>query len=244
MLVVVLILIAVLSLCILTSHPSDGDKGKRQKFDFFHRGGKSKTSTATDKNEDAAKTVIEGPKKDSIKFADVQGTVKYIADTDKSILHWKIGLHTGYVKFHAGVLYTEGTQIKAGEFYMDMDSIVDTDIDYMLMKETLENVLKSGDWFSSNEFPLSVFKITEAENSDADSVRFCGSLKLLNISQEINFNASVQFINDSIVAVSEGFLIDRTHWNILTMSEGYVKDDNSFIVPDNIEIRVEIIAKH
>lgn len=242
--VAVLVLIGIISLCVLTSHPSDGDSDKRQRFDFFHPGRKSKTSDATNRNKEAAKAVVESPKKDPIMFADVQGTAKYIADTDQSILHWKIGLHTGYIKFHAGVIYSEGNQIKAGEFYMDMDSIVNTDIDYLLMKETLENVLKSSDWFFSNEFPLSVFKITNTVYSDTDSVQIFGSLNLLDTSQEINFNSYIHFGKDSIVALSETFLIDRTHWNILTMSEGHVKDEKSFIVPDKIEIRIEIIAKH
>lgn len=236
MLVAVLVLIGIISLCVLTSHPSDGDPDKRHRLDFFHPGKKSKELVAV--------SPVEGPKKDSVIFADVQGTVKYIINTDQSILHWKSGLHTGYVKFHAGAFYAEGDQVKAGEFYMDMDSIVDTDIDYLLMKETLENVLRSNDWFSSNEFPLSVFKITNTVYSETDSVQIFGSLNLLDISSEVNFNASIQFGKDSIFAFSEAFLINRTHWNILTMSEDHVKDDKSFIVPDKIEIRVEIIAKH
>ena len=236
MLVAVLVLIGIISLCVLTSHPSDGDPDKRHRFDFFHSEKQTK--------KPAAVTPVEGPKKDSVIFADVQGTVKYIINTDQSILHWKSGQHTGYVKFHTGAFFAEGDLLKAGEFYMDMDSIVDTDIDYLLMKETLQNVLKSNDWFSSNEFPLSVFKITNTVYSETDSVQIFGSLNMLDISQEVNFNASVQFRNDSIIAFSESFLIDRTHWNILTMSEDHVKDDNSFIVPDQIEIRVEIIAKH
>ncbi|MEA1898968.1 MAG: YceI family protein, partial [Bacteroidota bacterium] len=207
-------------------------------------GKKSKSAAVINENEEAAKALVKGPMKDSIKFANVQGTVKYIADTDKSILNWKSGLHTGYVKFHAGVLYAQDNQVIAGEFYMDMDSIVDTDIDYLLMKETLENVLRSSDWFFSNKFPLSVFKIKSTVYSDTDSVQIFGSLNLLDISQDITFKASIDFLNDSIIAFSECFLIDRTHWNILTMSDEHVKDDNSFIVPDKIEIRVEVIAKH
>ncbi|MEA1896272.1 MAG: hypothetical protein U9N53_01260, partial [Bacteroidota bacterium] len=82
----VLLLIGILSLCILTSHPSDEDLGKRKRFDFFHRGKKSKSAAVINENEEAAKALVKGPMKDSIKFANVQGTVKYIADTDKSIL--------------------------------------------------------------------------------------------------------------------------------------------------------------
>ena len=151
MLVAVLLLIGILSLCILTSHPSDGDQNKKQKFDFFHLRKKPKTSDTSNK-ADAVEIALKGLSKDSIKFTDVQGTVKYFVDTSQSILNWKSGLHTGYVKFYAGVFYMENSEIKSGEFYMDMVSIVDTDIEYQLMKETLENVLKSRDWFSSNEY--------------------------------------------------------------------------------------------
>ncbi len=167
----------------------------------------------------------------------------YIVDCEESRIEWFCGKHTGYVKLKSGTLYLKEKEIVGGNFYVLMDSIVNTDIDYELMRLTLMNTLKSKDFFDAEQFPTSRFKLTRIEKIEGDNHCLSGLLKIKDVERLITFHSEIKFEDEFISAISEKFIIDRTKWGITTMSKDYVESDESFIVTDEIRFVVHLVAR-
>jgi len=90
-------------------------------------------------------------------------TTVYIIDTDSSKIKWECDLHNGYVLFENGELKVVNGKIVDGTLNACMESIVDLDIDYELMQLTLQNTLKSIDFFYSEKYHFSKFAIDHIE---------------------------------------------------------------------------------
>jgi polyisoprenoid-binding protein YceI len=168
---------------------------------------------------------------------------RYIVDCEESRIEWFCGKHTGYVKLKSGTFYLKEKEIVGGNFFVLIDSIVNTDIDYELMRLTLMNTLKSKDFFDAEQFPTSRFKLTRIEKIDGDNHCLSGLLKIKDVERLITFHSEIKFEDEFISAISEKFIIDRTKWGITTMSQDYVESEESFIVTDEIRLVVHLVAR-
>lgn len=169
-------------------------------------------------------------------------TIVYQIDTEKSRIDWSCDIHYGYVMLDKGFIAMCNNMIVGGKFEICMESIFDLDInDYELMKVTLENTLKSIEFFNTAKFHQSYFNIDHTITSDK-STQIVGELELLNIEQCISFEAVVQCQDNEITITSDTITIDRTHWGITSMSESDAKSHQSFIVPNEIDIFVHLVA--
>ncbi|MCD4695640.1 MAG: YceI family protein [Bacteroidales bacterium] len=173
----------------------------------------------------------------------IPGATIYEVDCEKSEIEWFCGKHTGYVKLKNGNLYLKDNRIAGGDFSILMDSIVNTDIDYELMRLTLMNILKSKDFFDIEKFPISRFTITRIEKIESDKYCISGLLKIKDMERLITFHSDIRKEGDSISAVSDKFIIDRTKWGITTMSKDYVESEESFVVSDEIRFVIHLVAK-
>ena len=178
----------------------------------------------------------------SITNNNVEGD-SYIVDCEESRIEWFCGKHTGYVKLQSGTFYLKEKEIVSGNFFVLMDSIVNTDIDYELMRLTLMNILKSKDFFDAEQFPTSRFKLTRIEKIEGDNYCLSGLLKIKDVERLITFHSEIKFEDEFISATSEKFRIDRTKWGITTMSQDYVESDDSFVVTDEIRFVVHLVAR-
>jgi len=168
-------------------------------------------------------------------------TTVYIIDTDSSKIEWACDLHKGYVLFENGEIKILNGKIVGGTFDICMESIVDVDIDYELMRITLENTLKSIEFFYTEKYHYSNFTIDYIETVQGSSSIY-GDLTLLGISKCINFQYDLILESDSLWAKTEEIIIDRTDWGSTSMSKDDAKSDKSFIVPDEIKIIVTLVA--
>jgi polyisoprenoid-binding protein YceI len=164
-------------------------------------------------------------------------TTTYKIDINKSKIKWSCDLHNGFILFNDGVLKLINNKIVDGNFTILMDSIIDLDIDYKLMKITLENTLRSSDFFNTKEYPFSNFTIDYVISTENNETMF-GDLSFLGVTKCINFPVKYYLKNDSIIANSEEIIIDRTDWGNTSMSKEDAKSDKSFIVPNEIKIKV------
>lgn len=167
----------------------------------------------------------------------------YRVDSEKSKLDWMCGKHNGYIEIHEGTLTMKDGEITGGEFTIAMDSITTLDIDYELMRETLNNLLKSEHYFDSEKYPLSTFKITNSHLIEGDNYCISGNLRIKDQTHTVTFHAAVNIDGNHLTAESEKFFIDRTKWGITTSSENYVKDKNSFTFSDEIYFIIHLVAE-
>ena len=168
-------------------------------------------------------------------------TTIYIIDTDSSKVEWACDLHKGYVLFENGEVKISKGKIVGGTFNICMESIVDVDIDYELMRITLENTLKSIEFFYTEKYHYSNFTIDYIETVQGSSSIY-GDLTLLGITKCINFQYDLILESDSLWAKTSEIVIDRTDWGSTSMSKDDAKSDKSFIVPNEIKIIVTLFA--
>lgn len=161
---------------------------------------------------------------------------------EKSELEWFCGKHTGVVMMKNGSFRIENKQIVGGEFAVNMDSIYDVDIDNNLMRGTLENILRSEDFFDVKNFPAATFKIDSIINMQGNLFDISGSLRIKNIEKSIRFNSLFDISSDTLFVKSERFTINRTDWEINHMSKKYAKNEDEFVFTDSLQFIVHLAA--
>ncbi len=166
-------------------------------------------------------------------------TTSYTIDTDSSKVEWACDLHHGYLLLEEGKLLLVDGEIVLGDFRICMESIIDIDIDYELMRITLENTLKSIEFFNTEKYHYSSFNIDFVENKNN---LIYGDLTFLGVTKCISFNYNTTLQNDSIFVTTEEIIIDRTDWGSTSMSKDDAKSDKSFIVPNDVKIKVILVG--
>jgi hypothetical protein len=160
----------------------------------------------------------------------------------QSFLHWRGDNHTGTIPFCEGQLIMKNNLPTVGLFFICMDSLQNTDIDYHLMRSVLENTLKSKEFFYTEKFPKASFSIYSSQPAQDDKVIIHGDLTLKNITKCISFDALFTTKQDSLHAITDSIKIDRTDWGINSMSVNHVKGDEAYIISDTLVILLDIIA--
>lgn len=176
---------------------------------------------------------------------------KYNIDIKSSELRWEgkkiIGGHWGTVNFQSGFLTVKANKITGGEFTIDMKSIKVLDLKENDGKSKLEGHLKSDDFFSTDKFKISTFKITKATELVAvkkgqPNYKLTGNMTIRGITHHITFSALIE-IKDNIITSNADFSIDRTKWNIKYNSGNFFKDLGDKIIKDEIPFKIKITAK-
>ncbi len=187
----------------------------------------------------------KNPAKDPFQNAPVipAGAIKYVINTDSSMVYWSISRHRGFVKFKSGYFVLLNNKILNGIFYVAMDSIKNLDIDYPLMKSVLEKVLKSPEFFNTAKYPVSAFLIDSLKKIGKDEYLISGYMKIFDIVHKIKFKAQIKNYQNKLIAKSQKFYIDRTKWGLTAYSKNFVQQDTSFVVPDSIGLVVKIQAE-
>ena len=166
-------------------------------------------------------------------------TTYYSINTDSSKVEWACDLHHGYLLLENGNLAIIADDLVSGNFKICMESITDLDIDYDLMRETLQNTLKSIEFFNTEKYHYSSFEIDYVDNANKT---IYGDLTFLGVTKCVELKYNLTLSNDSIVAVTNEIVIDRTDWGNISMSQDDAKSDKSFIVPNDVKIKVTLVG--
>ena len=172
--------------------------------------------------------------------AQVCDTLVYLMDATESYLAWNCDSHHGTVPIESGSIKTLNGDIVSGNFVMKMDSIKDLDIDYPLMRHTLENTLRSKFFFDVKNFPTTEFNIDYALPLENNRQHIAGDLWIKGLVNCIKFNSSISFNQKEFIAVSDSFQINRIDWNITIYSKQEAKSEESVIVSDSIGFVVHL----
>ncbi|WP_109437437.1 YceI family protein [Aquimarina sp. AU119] len=170
---------------------------------------------------------------------------KVFIDTVASTINWrgfyalKTGDHFGTIKLKEGEFYTENNRIIGGEFYIDMNSIVNTDGKY---NEMLVDHLKNSDFFEVHVYPISKLKIIGIEYITTSKVNITANLTIKGIKQPVNFIAEIENKNNQTILKSK-FSINRTRWDINHASGRFHIHLTDQMISDDIEFDVVLYSE-
>lgn len=149
--------------------------------------------------------------------------IDFTVDNSKSTLKWHAekvtGKHDGNVMIKSGSLNFDGSNLKGGEFTIDMKSISNTDLEDASYRQKLENHLKSEDFFSVDKYPESKFVITSIEKK-ADKHQITGNLTIKGITHAVTFPADIKISGDKVTAKAD-IVIDRSKYNVQYRSKSF-----------------------
>jgi len=199
------------------------------------------------KNESAGKNTEINP------VAEKTEGETFTADTQSSVIHWigskPAGKHTGTINLKEGNLTVKDSQIVAGKFVIDMNTITVTDLKPGDGKEDLETHLKGlGDkksqdhFFNVKKYPTGSFTIAKVADENGKNIVY-GNLSLKGVTKAVNFPAAIS-ITDSLVSIeSEPLMINRTYWKINYASKSIFGDLKDKFVHDEVEVKISVKAR-
>ncbi|MFN3851240.1 MAG: YceI family protein [Spirosomataceae bacterium] len=171
--------------------------------------------------------------------------VSYKVDTKASSFGWLgkkfSGEHNGAIQIQSGSLVVDGAKLTGGEFTIDMNSITCADLQGEYNGKLVGH-LKSEDFFGSEKFPTSTFKITKAVAKSATAYDITGDLTIKGIKQSITFPATVSVDKSGKVSANAKFEVDRTKFGIKFKSKSLFSDLGDNFIYDNFTVDVKLVA--
>ncbi len=145
------------------------------------------------------------------------------------------GSHEGTIKLKSGYLTLENNDLVGGEFVIDMASIVCTDLSGK-GKASLEDHLKSDDFFSVNKFPTATLKILNVKKNGLGQHQVNADITIKGITQEIIFDTKIKE-----KTAKAKLIIDRTEFGIIYKSGNFFEELADKAIYDEFEISIEIM---
>ncbi len=169
----------------------------------------------------------------------------YILDTAMSKLHWNCA-HFGLIKFKEGeiILENDKNPIKAN-FTIDMKSIINTDIDNKLLQGTLQNVLRSVEFFHTKVYPDAHFESHSIDKINKDNYKITGDFIIFETGICHDFEGIIELKNDSLYFNTKTIILNRTDWGIFYGSANNPnpkEEEEGFVVTDTILLDAHIQA--
>lgn len=176
----------------------------------------------------------------------VMGQDQYKADTESSLINWKgfkpTGEHYGTVKVKSGSFKIENKKIVAGEFEIDMNTIIDLDMaadsEY---NAKLVGHLKSDDFFGVEKYPVAIFKVTSTE-AKGDQTLIKGDLTIKEKTHPVSFLATISMDENQLTLKSDTFMVDRSKYDIKFKSKSFFSDLGDQFIDDDMELSVHVKA--
>ncbi len=200
------------------------------------------------------RTSAEKVAAEEAKKAGVASGTEYNLNTDVSILKWTGskpgGEHHGTVKITEGKINSINGTITAGNFVIDLNTIVNEDLTDPEMNAKLVGHLKSQDFFHVDEYPSASFEIVSVTRIDNPSApasggltpthNVTGNLTMRGTVKSISFPAKIDITGSKIKAHTNPFAINRTEWNVNFMSKSLFAELKDNFIDDNIIIQLEL----
>ena len=144
------------------------------------------------------------------------------------------GSHEGTVDFKSGYLTFDNNDLVGGEFVIDMTTIVCTDLSGK-GKASIENHLKSDDFFSADKFPVATLTILDVKKKGLGQYEVKANITIKDITQEIMFDAEVKE-----KTAKTKLVIDRTEFGIIYKSGNFFKELADKAIYDEFEMSIEL----
>ena len=171
----------------------------------------------------------------------------YQVDPVESKIKWHgkkvTGEHFGDIALKGGSLELSGNEIVGGRFEVDMNSITNHDIKDEDSRKKLVGHLKSDDFFGVEQYPTSVFEITEVNKKSGNKYDITGDLTIRGITNSISFPATVAVVNDKVTAEAE-IVIDRSKYNVKFGSGSFFDNLGDRLIYDDFTLNIALVANN
>jgi polyisoprenoid-binding protein YceI len=173
--------------------------------------------------------------------------VTYNTNTEKSMIEWEgfkpTGSHTGTIGIKEGSLEINNETIESGNFTIDMNSIIVTDIPADKKGNgKLVGHLKHADFFNVETYPTAQFEVTGVETIEGKTM-LSGNLTLKDATNNISIPVSTVTKDGEIALTSETFTIDRSKWNVEHKSKSFFDNLGDKFINDEIELKITLVAE-
>ena len=170
----------------------------------------------------------------------VVGQNQFKADTESSVVNWKgskpTGEHYGTVKVKSGFFTVENKNIIAGEFEIDMNSIVDLDMPADSESNAkLVGHLKSDDFFGVEKNPTAALIFTKVEQNGKNAYKVNGDLTIKGITKQIVFDFSV-YGNKATTSLK----VDRTKYDVRYGSTSFFDNLKDKAIYDEFDLIADL----
>lgn len=170
----------------------------------------------------------------------------YKVNVAESSIAWKgskpTEYHNGTMKLTSGVFDVSEGLIKAGEFVVDMNSIVCEDLKEDQGKAKLEAHLKNADFFDVEKFPTAKFVVTSSEMKDG-KLQVTGNITIKETTKSITIPATIKEEGDMVTFTSEMFGVDRVEFGVVYASKTINAALKDKFINDLLEMSFSIKAK-
>lgn len=171
-------------------------------------------------------------------FVFAQSSADFVVDKAKSTLNWDakkvVGGHYGTVNIKEGTMKLNGSKIVAGNFIIDMTSIVCTDA------ARVTDHLKNADFFDVEKFPTATFIISKIEGTDANP-KITGRLTIKGITKDITFPANVT-VKNNVFEASANVVINRLDYDIRFRSSNFFENLGDRAIENEFTLKLQIVA--
>ena len=159
-------------------------------------------------------------------------------NTKNSSVLWKgekvTGSHEGTIMIKSGFLKFNNKKFIGGEFEIDMNSLVCTDLSGEY-KEKLEGHLKADDFFGVSKFPTATLKIKRVKQKKEDTYECTAEITIKAKTEIIIFNTILN--KNSAVAKIK---IDRTKFDIKYGSGSFFKGLGDNMIYDEFDLNINL----
>ena len=150
--------------------------------------------------------------------------------------------HEGFIKLKSGELIIEDGKLKGGNFVIDMNSITNTDIGSETYSQKLVDHLKSADFFDTENFPETTFKITSYTEKGNNKYDVKGNLTLKGKTNEISFPATV-IVKENTATAEALITFDRSRFDVRYGSDNFFDNLGNKAISNEIALTVMLHAK-
>jgi len=167
---------------------------------------------------------------------------KVEVDTQNSKVEWlgkKVtGEHSGTIQLKEGFVQMKNDQLVGGEFIIDMNTIVNTDIEDADYKAKLEGHLKSEDFFGVENHPTAMLVIKEATAFKDNKASVTAHLTIKDITLPIEFEVE-KGENKMLATV----VVDRSKYDVKYGSGSFFEGLGDKMIYDDFTLMVSLSLK-
>ncbi len=204
----------------------------------------------------APKADVQASEAKEVQTSASSDAVVYQVATNVSDIRWTgfktyaDASHKGKIMMSDGEIKTQGDEIIAGNFIIDMSTITNEDLpeEGNFNQAKLIGHLSSQDFFYVEKYPTSSFTITEVKIAPEDhelgiTHMLSGNLEMRGNSKNITVPATIKVMEDELVMTTPEFVIDRTQWEVEALSTSIAGLAKENLVDDNIKLQIELTAR-
>ena len=200
-------------------------------------------------NESAEQAETTGAKK----VGESSGT-ELLIDPETSKVNWRGtkvgGEHFGFVEITGGSIMVDKNRVTGGKINIDLNSIVVEDLTNENMNARLTGHLKSEDFFFTEQYPDAVFEIVSIEEFKGEAsgeinpnYKITGNLTMRGKTNSISFPAFVEINDESVIAKTNEFSIDRTKWDVNFKSKTVFAEFKDDYIDDLMNLKFDVAFK-